>query len=546
MRIQFLAIAILTAICNLVIAQTTQIRDAEHSAAYHISGTLVDAINGQPIAKARVAISPVTTRNDFTTVVTAEDGRFFFTGLVRGKYTLTAQARGYLLQSFNQHDQYSSSIAVGPDLVSTGLIFRLPPEGSISGVVSDEAGEAERDAQIMLYFTGLAGGSDGTRLWGRALTNDEGAYHFGHLPPGHYLIAVSAKPWYAHYPAEEPPATPGVTGQPAAQPNPQLNVAYPITFYAGVTEASEATPIVLGRGEKATANVSLQPVPALRIRLTREESDPGKGIHFMLQRRVLDAAPMPVSAEMREISPGVVEFVGIPAGRYTVRDYVAGTTQADWAGSRELDVTGNDEVGSHDGAQYVPVTATVQVHSGTLPSQALLILSSKKTREGFAERVNSTGELEFKQGVPPGAYELSISSTGIYLANIKAEGAKVKGRTVEFHAGSKAKLTITLAHGEAQVTGTALHDGRPLAGAMIVLVPADPANNHVLFRRDQSDSDGTFTLPSIVPGDYKVLAIENGWELEWMKPEVLDKYMAGAVVVQAQPNGKYNLKVTVQ
>lgn len=533
---------------------------------FQISGTLVDSITGQPIAKARVAISSVNERDNFTTMVTAEDGRFSFLNVAGGKYTLTAQARGYLLQSFNQHDQFSSSIVVGPDLDTSNLLFRLPPESSISGVITDEAGETVREAQVMLYFTGLAAGSEGTRMRGRTMTDDEGAYHFGHLPPGHYLVAVSAKPWYAQhpFPAPDPPqnqnaaAQGKVTGfvyarsgvyaaaEPGAQPNAQLDVAYPVTFYAGVMEAAEATPIILGRGEKAVANLSLQPVPALHIRINKEESEPGKSTHISLQRRVLDAPPMPVMAEMRQISPGVMEIAGIPAGRYTVRNFVAGEGQTDWAGSRDLELTGDEEVDSHQGAQYVPVSATLRVLSGSLPRQAFLVLSNKKTREAFTERVNPSGELVFKQGIPAGAYEVSLSSaTGLYLANISAEGAKVSGRTVEF-GGGRVKLAISVTHGEGEVTGTALREGKPLAGAMVVLVPDDAGHNHVLFRRDQSDSDGTFTLPNVVPGRYQLIAIENGWELEWMNPEVLNKFTTGAPTIQVQPNGKYDVKVNVQ
>jgi len=53
-----------------------------------------------------------------------------------------------------------------------------------------------------------------------------------------------------------------------------------------------------------------------------------------------------------------------------------------------------------------------------------------------------------------------------------------------------------------------------------------------LFRRDQSDSDGSFTLPDIVPGMYTVVAIADGWELEWTNPEVLKPYLAGGVKVE--------------
>jgi hypothetical protein len=48
------------------------------------------------------------------------------------------------------------------------------------------------------------------------------------------------------------------------------------------------------------------------------------------------------------------------------------------------------------------------------------------------------------------------------------------------------------------------------------------------------------------PGDYQLIAIDKGWELDWMNPEVLNKFRAAAVAVQVQPNGKYKFTASVQ
>ena len=45
-----------------------------------------------------------------------------------------------------------------------------------------------------------------------------------------------------------------------------------------------------------------------------------------------------------------------------------------------------------------------------------------------------------------------------------------------------------------------------------------------LFRRDQSDLDGTFSLRDVTPGKYTLVAIENGWDLDWSQPEVIAVY----------------------
>jgi hypothetical protein len=72
---------------------------------------------------------------------------------------------------------------------------------------------------------------------------------------------------------------------------------------------------------------------------------------------------------------------------------------------------------------------------------------------------------------------------------------------------------------------------------MVVLVPDDPGHNLVLFRRDQSDSDGTFSLYNILPGTYTLLALENAWDVEWANPSVLGKYLKAGRVVQVRADG---------
>ncbi|MFI5106476.1 MAG: carboxypeptidase regulatory-like domain-containing protein, partial [Terriglobales bacterium] len=269
------------------VAQPPAKPPAAPAGAFQISGTLVDSTNDQPLAHARVAIAPVSDRSAFTAIVTSDDGRFVFRRLAAGKYTLTAQRRGYLTQSFNQHDQFSSSIAVGAGLDSGDLVFRLAPEAAITGVITDEVGDPVRQAQVLLFQAGIAGGADGVRLRNRTVTDDEGAYRFGHLMPGKYLVAVSAKPWYAQ-PAVSPdagghqvfqPQGSAVTSRsaqslaplPVDEKTAALDLAYPITFYPGATDPGAGAQIPLALGEKAIANVTLQPIAAAHFRVWRDE-----------------------------------------------------------------------------------------------------------------------------------------------------------------------------------------------------------------------------------------------------------------------------------
>jgi hypothetical protein len=81
---------------------------------------------------------------------------------------------------------------------------------------------------------------------------------------------------------------------------------------------------------------------------------------------------------------------------------------------------------------------------------------------------------------------------------------------------------------------------------MIVLVPQDPLNNTPLFRRDQSDSDGTFALGNVLPGNYTAVAIDNGWNLEWANPYALAPYMEKGESIKVEAGAKLNLKLNAQ
>jgi protocatechuate 3,4-dioxygenase beta subunit len=543
---------------------------------FKIDGRLVDSATSQAIARGRVTIAPATQRNAFTTVITSEDGLFSFSGLKPGKYTLTAQARSYVFQAFNQHDQYSSSIAVGNGANSRGLVFRMAKENSIDGTITDETGEPLRDVQITVYQTGIAGGSQGIRVRTHGLTNDLGIYHVSHLPAGDYIISVEAMVWYAQRPQHLRAMVTGVYssggvlssstmfGQSDATsvstepetPNP-LDVVYPLTFFPGVTDPGSASAIHLTCGEKYVADLVLQPVRAIHLELPGSGS-PESSASYRLERKLPDGTNRAVTADITNLPSGEVEIMGIAPGQYTlitdlpnaVEPGTRRTSSKDAASFREINAVANDVVDEGKTRSLAAVTAKLLFDPGaSVTKRSYLQLYDFKTKRNIYELIPENGEVEFKQNVPPGSYELSIygaADAGSFIRSIAGTGAKMYGRTVVIKGATPVKLEISVGRNQGRITGVTLRDGQPLAGVMIVAVPNDPVHNRVLFRRDQSDSDGTFSLPSVVPGDYTLLAIENGWDLQWFKPEVLKPYLAQGEVLKVEQSGKYELKLKVQ
>jgi uncharacterized GH25 family protein len=178
---------------TIVLAVTAALGQPPAGQNFRISGTVVNALSGQPLSHAQVAIGPPQ-NGAAQAMMTAEDGRFAFENLRAGKYWLAAEHKGFARQAFDEHESFSTAIAVGPNLISENLIFRLRPDAVISGTIFDEQNEPVRGAQVMLFRRAIDNGHQGIYLQAQEMTDDLGRYRFSRLRPGTYFVVVSAQP----------------------------------------------------------------------------------------------------------------------------------------------------------------------------------------------------------------------------------------------------------------------------------------------------------------------------------------------------------------
>jgi hypothetical protein len=520
---------------------------------FKIAGTVVNAITGAPLARVHISIADTRARMQRIEALTGEDGHFEFSPLRSGKYALQGTKRGYITAGYDQHEQYSTAIVTGPDFSTDKLVFRLMPMAVISGHVMDESGEPVRNAQIGLFGENHSGGMNRVSHMNVVTADDRGYFEFSLLPPGTYFVSANAKPWYAVYPNPRP-------GSNSTQKiPPELNVAYPTTYYGGATDSEGATPLALKGGDHKEIDLRLVAVPALRLVFHVPVEQPAEGqpaqrgyfANIVLQKRVFDS-PDFTQQQTQMVEPGVFEVTGVAPGRYDV----AINSNLGVQGMQQLGEMNLTRDGQDLGATEGQPTATLKVQLKTsedepLPKQYFLALRNSHDKIVGGQRGDVSGEVTLET-VRPGQYGIVVFPMGpgkLYsVVHLSSGTTALPGREVELQPGANLEVTAELATGEERIDGVVQKNGKPLAGVMVALVPNNPEANVDLFRRDQSDYDGTFSLQSVIPGAYTVVAVEDAWGFEWLKAGVLARYVQHGqqVIIGEKMRGTLHLPEPVE
>ncbi len=525
-------------------------------AQYLIRGVVVRHGTNQPLKRARVTI----TRNDHpdqqVSLNTAEDGHFTFTNVPQGKYTLAVEYRG-VQKTFEQDDFFSTGIVTGPALDSEHIVFQFPAPTSIVVKVLDGENEPVQNAQVWLFRRRIASGWAQIELASQSYGDPEGVCRLAHLEPGTYYLGASGRPWYAQNRSMN--QGPG----PQSAETSELDVAYPITYYAATQDPNSATPVNVAEGDSAQLQITLRAVPATHTSIEgiAGDPDPARGGQLGGQVMTTVEAIGPGGIRLQTNTSAYVsdggsdrQIEGLAPGNYVVSLARFGSRGEgpEPLGMVKINAAGDTKVSASDVANGTRVAGHLALENGEHADSLGIWLGQPGNGQNAFCPAKPDGSFNCRMGgapsgnIAPGSYEIRLLNTNsYYVKSVEVKGASYSSGLLDVREGAAVNLSVVGAKGLTKVNGIAQKEGRPLSGAMVLLVPRDSGHGTGI-PRDQSDSDGTFTLLHVKPGRYSLIAIDNGHDLEYHNLRVLRPYLLQAQTIEIPLPQSDPLRVNVQ
>jgi protocatechuate 3,4-dioxygenase beta subunit len=557
-------VAIIVTIASMLVAQEESTAKQNGS----ISGTVLQAASGRPIAKAKVHLFTAPARSDSTTpssvreipeqvILTDATGRYEFPDLAPGSYWVSAEKTGFMDTSARGRMMDMRSVELGSAQKLANVNFRLAESAVVTGRVLNEDGEPMAHVLISLLRRNhtLRGISLEPDL--EAQTNDLGEYRVFGLKPGSYFILASLM---------ESGTRIVRTGAV------QKQLIYPPLFYPSVRDQEDAAQLNLVGGSEERADFRFAPVVASTIRgrvLNRPRDSSGKPAAI----RLVDISgagtlpqQMPHTAQV--LPDGTFELSGVTVGKHTL---VATTVDrptlrsspGETASSPSQSYLGQAVVSTSE-ADTNGVEITLEAVNDRIRGR--LVLDNPKVSRGgltlglkplsdadssllasaaeASASVSENGEFTLKAPLP-GIYMVDVSASAdgyqdFYLKSVLVDGADVTNTGMKFPVSNNSSMDILLASDGAHITGIVTDDkNQPIPSASVVLIPESQFRNRLdLYLVDQSDQYGRFEFRGVMPGSYTALLIPAGAEEGiFLDPEYVKAHLSEGVALRALPNG---------
>ncbi len=403
---------------------------------------------GTPVRRARLTLAGTELRGS-RTVISDDQGRFNFTALPAGRFTMTASKAGFVDIAYGakRPGRPGTAIQLADGQKLDRLAMTMPRGSVLTGVVVDENGEPSPGTQVRALRYAIRTGEKSLQQAGQDQTDDRGMYRIYALQPGDYIvsavprnmgvgdlrasIATEVATLMQQAQAQngggggggriDGAALVAVTGSPGAQQlmnraielqqqlattEQQQPTAYAPVYYPGTTSPVSATTVTLGVGEERTSvDFMLQLVPTAQVEGTVVGPDGTIPANLTITLVPNDGTGMPGipgvgGNNARPNAQGQFVFRNITPGQYSLQARANifkpnGADQNTQAVQGPLGgrggVAGRGRGGPQEIAQVLWAATDLTVAGQNLPAVALTLQPG----------MTVAGRLDFEGGQPP-------------------------------------------------------------------------------------------------------------------------------------------------
>jgi protocatechuate 3,4-dioxygenase beta subunit len=488
---------------------------------FRVAGVILNSETASPVRKARMTL---TASGKTRTFVSGNDGQFEF-DVPAGKYALTAEVRDFLERyGRSPGSDFGISVVAGPGQKTDNLTFRWYPPATIWGTVTDQFGQPVEGAHVGLLRSVVLYGRRRVYYYGSRYTDDRGQYYLGPILPGTYYITVTGAPWYAGT------AVPIFRGVNREKSNP---AAYAAMYYPATHDPRAAAPFIVKPGQEGRADFTLDETHGVTVNVHCEGGPNTKTL--ILMQEGVNGFQQP--ARQFSVYAGGTAIPAVAPGRYAVR--VSATENGnDLAAFRTIEV-GSSDLDVNLTLKPAPsIAGTVEFKDPATrpPGPVAIRFSFDVTGFVFSRTVSPNGSFS--------ATNLSVGRTqvlgvsGDFVSDIFTEDGTPHDGYFDLAPGPPVKIRVVASAATSRVKGFVKLNDQPLEGVIVVLAARDDSEKLANYRAFQTDSDGSFDIRGVRPGDYYFFAVDAP-ELEWTDPAALRPHFAGAKLIHVDPHRTY-------
>lgn len=535
MRAAVLALVVVVAVASVAAQQTPPATGTGI-----IAGQVLDVTNGQPLPGITVSITRLGSRGrggpvgPVGPVLTDSQGRFAFSSLAAGTYSLRVSQAGYT-------PVRGASVTLATDERVTDVVLRAGRHGSIAGTVRDDVGDLVVGVRVRTFNRRSIVFMPVLFPRGEAVTDDRGQFRIGGLPAGDYLVCACVR--------DPLPIDKDLLARlasftvPAAAVARQLNetiLTFPLTFHPGGARVADALAVTVGHSENRFGiDITMLAVTPRRVsgQLTGGGPNAGSAHKLILFPEDEDASAVGISEiEPVDVTPdGRFAFAGVPPGRYLLEVFPADWSKGLWA-SLPIVVADQDVMDltvplgpgatirgrvEFSGSAPRPDRDTIQAARVGLQAveftPAMLIGLSQSGSIGYPATIDRNGAFII-QGLPPGRYLVLASGFGsawTTIESIRTNDGVSPGPLVTVDLSGTDSVVVTMSDTVlARLEGTIVLDRYELPNdTRVMMFPVDRSNwasplaAPGRFSFTGLSTTPTFRFDAVPPGDYHVVVV---------------------------------------